>query len=242
MVSVIPHAAAVPEADNAVRHLAPQEMLFKAGDPKTHLYRVESGAICLYEPRRDGDQAVVEFLFPGDLVGLGFLETHTLSARALLDAKVTKLPAQAASSLVAGDSIAEAKLAEAIEREFEARRARLSNAGRTKPIERVASLLVNLSCSNVYEAAIPISLAIGSTARHGPTCSVSASRNWPMSSCTSSRGSWSSQLFLRVCGSMISPRWRPWPTAQRRARHSNARVESSHRGSRSLSRKPHDAR
>ena len=65
--------------------VAANAFLFRAGDLRTHLYRVESGAICLYETRRSDRQSVIEFLFPGDYVGLGFLEKHHLSARALLD-------------------------------------------------------------------------------------------------------------------------------------------------------------
>jgi hypothetical protein len=57
--------------------------------------------------------------------------------------------------LVAGDPRAEKKLAEAIERELDARRDCLHEAGRTMPVERVASLLVNLSCSNAYEGRDP---------------------------------------------------------------------------------------
>jgi CRP/FNR family transcriptional regulator len=52
---------------------------------KTYLYRVESGVICLYDPRWNGDKAHVDFIFPGDLVGLGFLQSHMLTARALVE-------------------------------------------------------------------------------------------------------------------------------------------------------------
>jgi CRP/FNR family transcriptional regulator len=60
-----------------------------------------------------------------------------------------------ARQIVTGDPRQEAKLAEVVEREFEARRDRLGDAGQTRPVERVAALLVNLSCSNRYEGRDP---------------------------------------------------------------------------------------
>jgi CRP/FNR family transcriptional regulator len=145
-----------PEQAHARRTLASKEILFKPGDLKTHLYRVESGAICLYAPRWNGDKALVDFLFPGELVGLGFLQSHTMTARALVETCVACIPLGEAEAIVAGDAKAKAKLAEAIDREFEARRDRLWDSGRSRPVERVTSLLVNLSCSNSYEGRDPL--------------------------------------------------------------------------------------
>ncbi len=92
-----PVVAAPPaETTHPMPHtVAANAFLFRAGDLRTHLYRVESGAICLYETRRSDRQSVIEFLFPGDYVGLGFLEKHHLSARALLDSTVTCVPIDA---------------------------------------------------------------------------------------------------------------------------------------------------
>src|SRR5262245_37946022 len=72
--------------------LAMGEVLFRPGDAKTHFYRVESGAVCVYQSPWQGNRATVEFCFPGDLVGLGFLERHTSTARAAVDTVVTCLP------------------------------------------------------------------------------------------------------------------------------------------------------
>ena len=83
--------------------VAANAFLFRAGDPRTHLYRVETGAICLYETRRGDHQSVIEFLFPGDYVGLGFLEKQHLNARALLESTVTCLPIDALAEVVHAD-------------------------------------------------------------------------------------------------------------------------------------------
>jgi len=135
--------------------LSSKEVLFSAGDAKTHIYRVERGVVCLYDPRWNGVKSHVEFVFPGEFVGLGFLENHTLSACAFVESRVVCLPLGVEDEIAAADPKAEAKLAEAVEREFEARRDALSDAGASKPVERLAALLVNLSASNRYEGRDP---------------------------------------------------------------------------------------
>jgi CRP/FNR family transcriptional regulator len=113
---------------------------------------VESGAICLYETRRTDRQAVIEFLFPGDYVGLGFLDKHHLSARAMLDSTVTCMPIDALAEVARSDPRAQAKLAQSVEREFEARRDELCGAAvQRHPIERVAALLVTSARTNVQQ-------------------------------------------------------------------------------------------
>ena len=110
-----------------VRTLATGEDLFREGDPRTDVYRVETGTICIYEPRWDGHRPVIRFAFPGDLVGLGFLEHHACTARAMVEARVTCLPNASMESLVVGNPKAEAELQQALEREFELRRNSWSN-------------------------------------------------------------------------------------------------------------------
>jgi CRP/FNR family transcriptional regulator len=146
-----PAVPAPPAATAATQRIAANAFVFKAGDPRTHLYRVETGAICLYETGSADRPSVIEFHFPGDYLGLGFLEKHHLSARALLDSTVTCLPIDDLPDLVKNDPRAQAKLAQSVEREFEARRDELCNAGRRQPIERVAALLVTSARTNVQQ-------------------------------------------------------------------------------------------
>jgi|RhiMethySRZTD1v2_1073278.scaffolds.fasta_scaffold479603_2 CRP/FNR family transcriptional regulator len=131
--------------------IAANAFVFKAGDPRTHLYRVETGAVCLYEAGSGDRQSVIEFAFPGDYLGLGFLEKHHLNGRALLESSITAFPIDALPELVKNDPRAQAKLAQSVEREFEARRDELSSAGHRQPIERVAALLVTSARTNVQQ-------------------------------------------------------------------------------------------
>ena len=80
-----------PSEESDVRNLVVNELLFGIGEPKSQLYVVETGALAVYEPRWNGHRAVIEFAFPGDLVGLGLSEYacmqrqgHDRDARALL--------------------------------------------------------------------------------------------------------------------------------------------------------------
>ena len=41
------------------RRLAAGEMLFREGDPRTHVYRIEQGSICLFKVRSDGSHDVL---------------------------------------------------------------------------------------------------------------------------------------------------------------------------------------
>ena len=139
----------------SVKNLTPNEILFQAGDPRACLYQVETGSVCMYEPRLNRACAVIDFAFPGDLVGLGFLKNQTCTARAMMETRVTCLPIASMDSLVAGDPKAEAKLAQVIEREFELHRSSLVAAGRRNPIESVAALLIALSEVNRHEGRDP---------------------------------------------------------------------------------------
>ncbi len=143
-----------PQIGSATRLLAPNELLFRTGEAKTCFYRVNSGAVCLYEQNR-AEHPVVDFAFPGDYVGLGFLETHACCARAVTSTEVTCLPLEALASAIDDDYTAQAKLDDAIEREFEYRRATVVEAGRRAPRERLAAFLVSLSRTNSHEGRDP---------------------------------------------------------------------------------------
>jgi CRP/FNR family transcriptional regulator len=139
----------------SIKELAQNEILFQVDDPRYFLYRIETGSICIYEQRLDRGHAVIDFAFPGDLVGLGFMKSQTCTARAMVETQVACLPFASMDLLVAGDAKAEAKLAQAFERELELRRSSLVEAGRRNPIERVSALLVALSQINRHEGRDP---------------------------------------------------------------------------------------
>src|SRR5262249_38219020 len=138
-----------------VRLLRANELLFGMGDPKSKLYVVEVGALAVYEPRWNGHRAVIEFAFPGDIIGLGILETHTCCARAVAKSRVRCLPLSARDRVVASDPRAQSRLADAIEREIEFVRESSVRFSRQNPLGRLAAFLLALSRENQDEGRDP---------------------------------------------------------------------------------------
>jgi CRP/FNR family transcriptional regulator len=148
-------AGQVEESTGWVRSLASKEVLFRVGDRRTCIYRVETGAICLYEPRWNDAGSIIDFAFPGDYVGLGFLETQSCNASAICECQVTCIPWEQLTSVVSGNRSAQQRLHEATEREFELRRTSIVKRGQENPVERVAAFLVALSRNNALEGRDP---------------------------------------------------------------------------------------
>src|SRR5262245_6889536 len=65
-----------------LRSFAAKEHVFAEGDTRTSLYRLESGAVCLYKVMPDGRRQVLGFAYPGDLIGLGSCGEHQFNAQA----------------------------------------------------------------------------------------------------------------------------------------------------------------
>ena len=76
------------ELDKVVRQSRPLhkgDHLFRSGDPLTSLYAVRSGSIKLYIHSNDGDEQIIGFYLPGEIIGLDGMEhnSHSCSAVAL---------------------------------------------------------------------------------------------------------------------------------------------------------------
>ena len=140
---------------SSIKAFAATELLFSLGDPKTELYLIESGVVAVYEPRLQGRQAIIELAFPGDIVGLGFLQTHTCSARASVETVAHCVPFSAQDRLVGDDPRSQAGLANAIEREFEFLRRSSIKFSRENPLGRIAAFLLTLSRQNEEEGRDP---------------------------------------------------------------------------------------
>lgn len=68
--------------------------LFRPGDSLRALYAVKSGSVRVYKPMADGDEQIVGFHFPGELIGLDGLATnnHTCAAAALETTAICEFP------------------------------------------------------------------------------------------------------------------------------------------------------
>ncbi len=108
---------------------------------KTNLYRVESGAVCIYATRPDLTLELIEFAGAGEVVGLGMIETHATNARAVVDTTVACYPVSDADRLLPKDDRTAARIADAVDREFAFLRQTRVEEGVGKPLVRLAAFL-----------------------------------------------------------------------------------------------------
>lgn len=123
------------------------EILFQPGDRRT-LYRVERGAICHYMLWSDGRHDVIEFAFPGDIIGLGHLDHNVSTAQAMVDTVLSLVDDDAFSTALQKDDRLSFRLASAVEREFEYQRDKSLATSQVPATARVANFLLALSSLN----------------------------------------------------------------------------------------------
>lgn len=138
-----------------LRTLARGEVLFQEGDTRVQLYRVERGALCHYVRFEDGRREIIEFAFPGDIIGFGHLESHVSTAQAMAETAVSIVSVQEFEQALDGDGRLAARLSAAADRDFDFLRARAIKSGQGKPVERVASFLTALSHLSAHEGRDP---------------------------------------------------------------------------------------
>ena len=142
-------------ADGTVRRIEAKAHVFTQGDAKTHVYKVASGAVCLYTVLTDGRRQIIEFALPGDVVGLGAASVQACNAQAIVSTQVQCLPVAALLKAAKKDPEIALKLYEAISRELLATREHLLCLGQRGACERLAAFLVVLSRRNAARGADP---------------------------------------------------------------------------------------
>jgi CRP/FNR family transcriptional regulator len=142
-------------ADSSLRLLSAGEVLFREGDPRSHVYRVEKGAICLFREHTGGRRDVIEFAFPGDLVGLGYRDNHVSGAQATMDSSLICLPRSVIEPLLEPAPGNGSRLTAAIEREVGFLQEAQKRNTLAKPMGRIAALFVTLARCNAYEGRDP---------------------------------------------------------------------------------------
>lgn len=129
-------------------------MLFRSGEPR-QLYVVEKGALCHYSPSTLGQYDIIEFAFPGDIIGLGALGKHLSTAAAVADTYVRAISDAELESALANDDQLFFRLADAKEREFKYLKDTSLKADLPSPIQRVANYLAAVSGINASEGRDP---------------------------------------------------------------------------------------
>ena len=132
----------------SLRTLEAKEHAFCEGDPATHVYQVEVGNICLYKTMSDGRRQVVDFAYPGDIVGLGALGAHAANAQAMVRTRLRCIPMTTLQDVGSRDTRLGLELYAAVSRELMAARELLFTVSQCSAAERLASFLLALSRRN----------------------------------------------------------------------------------------------
>lgn len=128
-----------------MRAIGAKEHVFAEGDSRSHIYRVETGAVCLYKVLPDGRRQVLGFAYPGDLVGLGATGDHQLNAQATKSSRLRSLPWSTVHHVARQDPALGIKLYEVMSQELAAAHDLLMTTGQRTATERVAAFLLAMS-------------------------------------------------------------------------------------------------
>jgi CRP/FNR family transcriptional regulator, anaerobic regulatory protein len=116
-------------------------------EAKEHIF-VEAGNIAIYHMLSDGRRQVLDFAYPGDIIGLGAIREHNASAQATCRARIHCIPAGALLEAASRNPAISRRFMEALARELQAARELLFTVSQRSATERVASFLLALSRRN----------------------------------------------------------------------------------------------
>lgn len=126
--------------DRGVVNLQSGDVLFHDGDPRTVAFRVVSGGLCHHMSWPDGHHDVIEFAFPGDIIGFGHLPRRVSTAQALAETVVAELNAGELERAIASDAQLAARVYDFADREFEIARKRAAHQP-ASPLSRIAAFV-----------------------------------------------------------------------------------------------------
>ena len=135
-----------------IRRVEAKEHVFREGDPRTHVFRIEEGVIALSKLLSDGRRQIIDFAYPGDYIGLGVLTDHIFDAQATCAAKVRCLSTTTLEHDASRDAGLALKLYKAVSAELVAARSLLVSVGQKTAMERIAAFLVDLHARNTQAA------------------------------------------------------------------------------------------
>ncbi len=135
-------------ANASLRCIKAKAHLFTEGDVKTHVYKVLSGAACLYKVLADGRRQIVGFALEGDLIGLGSASIATYNAQAIVTTRLQCVSLAHLLHMAERDAMLALRLYQALSGELAATREHLLCVGQRGAMERLAAFLMTLSRRN----------------------------------------------------------------------------------------------
>jgi len=136
--------------DAAMRRSRPLhkgDCLFRPGDPASSLYAVRSGSVKLFETLNDGDQQIIGFYLPGEILGLDGIETgvHRCTAVALETSSACAVPFPELKAICRQIPSLQEQMLRLFSRELSSEHELLLTLTKRTAEERVATFLASLS-------------------------------------------------------------------------------------------------
>lgn len=147
-------AAAVPKDSDELqaafgpsRRLARQQYLFRAGETCAGIYRVQQGSIKVSTLSPSGDEQIVRFYLPGEVLGLEALgePRHSSSAVALEESRVQALSVPALHALCQQSPALSRRVLQLVSQRIAELQEHMLMLGRKTAAERLAAFLTNLT-------------------------------------------------------------------------------------------------
>ena len=151
------HTQLVPLSEGAIgqsvaaaqtRIVERKEHVFCDGDDATHIYKVEAGHVCIYHILADGRRQIIDFVLPGDFIGLSAKAQHTTNAQATERTRVRCLPVSELRNIVNANPRLGIDLYEIMSSKLTDARDLLVSVCQRSAQERVAGFLLTLSQRN----------------------------------------------------------------------------------------------
>jgi CRP/FNR family transcriptional regulator len=149
----LPHGlskADLEKLDQFVRHPKPLgrgDLLFRSGDALGSLFAVRSGSAKMVIGNHRGEEQILGFYLPGEVVGFDALNTgfHTCSAMALETSSICSLPYSQLAEISRGVPALQEQVLRLIGREMSIENELLLTINKKSADERIATFLLSLS-------------------------------------------------------------------------------------------------
>ena len=138
-----------------LRGIESKEHIFTEGDPKSHVYQVVTGAVCLYKVLPDGRRQVIDFAYGGDIIGLGLGAYELYNAQATVATRVRCLPIATLQGVARQNPAIAMRMCEALSDELTAIRDHLICVVQRSATERLVTFLLALSRRNAARGRDP---------------------------------------------------------------------------------------
>jgi CRP/FNR family transcriptional regulator len=130
------------DLQRTLRTIAPRQHLFFEGDPRTHLFVVESGWAKLYRTLIDGQRQVVGFCNGGSILGLEGSAGYVNGCEAVTQLKVRAIPIAKLSEICGRDPDFADQLIRQIGRQLATAQTQLTTIGAQSAQQKLATFLL----------------------------------------------------------------------------------------------------